>query len=146
MRLGEWARHDQAHVFPCAYCNNITFYLVGAYICPISHMYKCAKIPLREPWRLGSRSAIINGDPGATRVKCLAQGHIGRFFTLVAQRFKLETLTARLPAALPCVHACLTTNYHTDWGMNLTAADIKMLASLREASYVSVEWSHHSFP
>ena len=42
-----------------------------------------------ETIRVGSRpgSAIINVNPGAIGTKCLAQGHIDRYFTLSAQRF-----------------------------------------------------------
>ena len=74
--------------------------LVGDNICP--HVQMCIirmcelqmcflHIPLRHPRRVGSwpGSAIINADPGAIRVKCLAQGHVDRFVTLSAQGFKL---------------------------------------------------------
>ena len=67
---------------------------MGAYNCLISHMFKCVfytcelemcflHIQTLPETRsgLGSwpGSAIINGDPGEDRVKCLAHGHIDRF-------------------------------------------------------------------
>lgn len=76
---------------------------MGAYIYPISHMYKCvlyacvnwncvfciSQLPLGHPRRVGSWpcSAIVKGDPGAIRITCLAQ----IFFTLLAQELDRAT-------------------------------------------------------
>jgi hypothetical protein len=66
---------------------------VGASICPIQKVFFFAYLSLRHHQRVVSRpvSEIINGNPEAIRVKCLAQDHIGRFFTLSALEFKLAT-------------------------------------------------------
>jgi hypothetical protein len=64
---------------------------VGAiYFFLLFHMYKCVicvffpiSYSLRHPQRVGSQpgSAIVDGEIRVT-VKCLAKGHIDRFFTL----------------------------------------------------------------
>ena len=68
-------------------------------------VYFISQLPLIHPRRVGSRpgSAIINGDPGAIRLKCLAQGHIDRFFTLSVLEFKLATFRILAQCSNRCV-------------------------------------------
>jgi hypothetical protein len=66
--------------------------------------YAMSFIPRREG--LQSRCAIINGNPGAIRVKCLAHVHIGTFFTLLSRVFELATFGGQGPCAC-ALHAWL---------------------------------------
>jgi hypothetical protein len=71
-------------------------------MCDLEMIFFCISQLYLTPQRVGSQPglAIINSDPGAIRVKCLAQRHIVIFFTLSARGFKLTNLSVTGPSPL----------------------------------------------
>lgn len=99
---------------------------------------------LRQPWRVGLRpgSDIINGDPGESMTKCLAQGHIGRFVDLVGSGIQTSNLSVTSLAALQRLLVVICPSY-AFWFFTAVAtpqANILSLNLCKSVRFCLVTW------